>query len=128
MVKDLFDIRDGYSVGEYRSKTVVPRKVSENHIFDADLSINENKRMVAEHNSNVDALRAKEQEERIELRKKMENEIVEYIMHTYHFSEARARLIMNKAFSETDHKEEEEAFELIEKWCDLIEEFNEITD
>ena len=126
MVKDLFDIRDDYSVGVYRSNVKVPRKVSENHIFDADLSINENKRMVAEHNANVDLIRTEVSKENKELRDKMENEIVEYIMNTYHFSEARSKLVMNKAFSEAD--ETEEAFELIEKMCDLIEEFNNITD
>lgn len=128
MVKDLFDIRDDYSVGAYRSKVKVPRKVSENHIFDADLSINENKRMVAEHNANVDALRVEVANENRELRKKMENEVVEYIMHNYHFSKARSEFIMNQAFSEVDHGEEEEGFELVEKWCDLIESFNGITD
>ena len=47
-------------------------------------------------------------------------------MNTYHFSETRSKLVMNRAFSEAD--ETEEAFELIEKMCDLIEEFNNITD
>ena len=51
--KDISEIRQDYDNGRYRSNIVIPKKVTENYVFDEDLSVRKNREMVAEHYANI---------------------------------------------------------------------------
>ena len=67
--KDISEIRQDYDNGRYRSNIVIPKRVTENYVFDEDLSVRKNREMVAEHNANIDKMLLNWQVQPAEFRK-----------------------------------------------------------
>lgn len=88
--KDIEDIRKAYDNGEYWDNTTIPKKMKENAVIDADLSVNRNRELVKEHNDKVDEIRMKHAQANRELAKKLSADVVDYIVGAYGISKARA--------------------------------------
>lgn len=93
MAYDIETIKDRYASGAYNYRVKVPNKLSDNHVFDADLTIRENRRLVEEHNAKVDELRKAYQEEHAKREKQLHKDVVDYIVDCYCMSEEQAVLI-----------------------------------
>jgi Skp family chaperone for outer membrane proteins len=76
----------------------LPKKLPDNHVFDEDLTIKENRRRVAEHNAKVDELREAYQEEHAKREKQLHKDVVDYIVDCYYMSEEQAVLIENYVY------------------------------
>lgn len=100
MFKDIKEIHREYSDGKYRCKFEIPLRVPEGYVFDEDLSVKENRRMVLEHNENVSRLTKERQEKNRELCAKMRTEVVKYIVGTYKLSSDQALAVENFVYTD----------------------------
>ena len=123
--KDIEDIRMAYDNGEYWDDTTIPKKMKENAVIDADLSVNRNRELVAEHNAKVDEIRMKHAQANRDLAKKLTRDVVEYIMGAWNFSEAQANHIEQWCYNEY-HSAMCDYFNRIDDICELISGVNEL--
>lgn len=96
---DISEIRDKYNNGGYSYKVEIPKKVSENHVFDEELSVKRNRELVKEHNDNVDRLYKQAKKIQGELNVQFSADIDEYIRDTYGLGEAQARAVKDFVYS-----------------------------
>lgn len=54
---EIKEIYNKYNNGDYSCKMAVPQFVEENHVFDENLSVKQNREMVREHNERVIEMR-----------------------------------------------------------------------
>ena len=97
---NITEIREKYNNGDYTYKADIPKKVWDNHVFDADLSINRNREMAKEHNQKVDELRIEARNKQLELDRQFTADIVGYIQEEYGFNEFQAREIEHFVYEE----------------------------
>lgn len=125
MFKDIKEIHREYSDGKYRCNIEIPLKVPECYVFDEDLSVKENYRMVMEHNEKVAKLTKYKQAKNRELFAKMRTEVVKYIIGTYNLSGDQALLVENYVYSDK-HYAMCDYFAHIDEIADLVEKILEI--
>lgn len=97
---DIQDIRKKYNNGDYSCNMSVPQSVKENHVFDENLSVKQNREMVREHNEMVIAKRRERDEKNNELHLRMRNDVIQYIVHTYGLSREQASIIESYVYTE----------------------------
>ena len=90
---DIFEIRDKYFNGDYDFKLDIPKKVSEHHVFDEDLSVKRNRELVEEHNAEVDRLNQYKLEQQGELDKRLVYDVEKYIIDQYDLTAKQASII-----------------------------------
>lgn len=95
---DIQDIRKAWDSGEYHFDMEIPAKVSEDHVFDVDLSVRRNREMVQEWNDKVSALQKEKMSKNTELSRKLTNDVVAYLMGNYGFTEVQARKIQEYVY------------------------------
>ena len=100
MAKTLSQIMDEYRAGKYISNMEIPDKVSENHVFDEDLSVRENRRMAAEHNKRVAEMKREKMNKNAELSRQLTRDVIDYIMDNYELNEAQAAIVENYVYTE----------------------------
>lgn len=123
---DIDVIRMHWDNGEYLSKIAVPQRVAEGHIFDENLSVKRNREMVEEHNANVRAIQKKKMSENAALARKLTDDVVAYLMGTYHFTEAQARKI--EAYVDSNyHSYMSDYFYHIDEYADFISDIIKMT-
>ena len=77
--KDISEIRQDYDNGRYRSNIVIPKRVTENYVFDEDLSVRRNRELVEEHNSRVEDLKRRKRAGQEDHNRQLTYDVVEYI-------------------------------------------------
>jgi hypothetical protein len=97
---DISEIRKKWDNGGYTYKSVIPKKVSEDHVFDEDLSVKKNRELAKEHNDNVARLQEYSSRIQGELYKQLTYDIVKYIMDNYDLTEAQARKVESFVYQE----------------------------
>lgn len=97
---DIQDIRKKFYNDEYSCKMAVPQSVKENHVFDENLSVKQNREMVREHNERAVALRKERDRKNNELHQQMRNDVIQYIVHTYGLSKDQASIIESYVYTE----------------------------
>ena len=90
---DIFEIRDKYLNGDYDFKLDIPKKVSEHHVFDEDLSVKRNRELVVEHNAEVDRLHRYKRERQGDLDKRLAYDVEKYIIDQYGLTAKQASII-----------------------------------
>ena len=83
---DIRTIVEKYRNGDYNHNIKYGNKVSENYVFDEELSVKRNREMVAEHNARVKAERDAAYAKQAELDKKLANDVRYYITENYNLS------------------------------------------
>lgn len=97
------DIRELYDKGHYtyREELVSPgHKLSDNYIFDEELSVRRNREMVLEHNKSVDEYIALKHKKQAELDKELAEDIVSYITEYYSLTDRQARVVERFVYQE----------------------------
>ena len=97
---DISEIREKWETGYYTYKTDIPKKVSDDHIFDEDLSVRRNRELVKEHNDRVDSLKELANKIQGELNLQFSFDVEEYIRNTYGLNEAQARKVESFVYRE----------------------------
>ena len=97
---DISVIREKYKNGEYNHNIKYGNKVSENYVFDEELSVKRNREMVAEHNAKVDAERKAAYAKQAELDKQLAHDICCYITENYNLSYTVATKIERFCYDE----------------------------
>lgn len=97
---DITEIREKWNNGDYTYKADIPKKVWDNHVFDADLSINRNREMAREHNQKVDELRAEAQKQQNILYEQLTCDVVKYIQENYNLNKLQAREVERFVYEE----------------------------
>lgn len=97
---DINEIREKWDNGDYTHKVDIPKKVWDNHIFDADLSVNRNREMAKEHNQKVDELRAEAQKQQNLLYEQLTCDVVKYIQENYNLNKLQARAVERFVYEE----------------------------
>lgn len=92
---DIEEIRKRYSEGfyKYKSNTSIPKKVSDSHIFDENLTIKENRQMILDHNNRVRELHEEAARIQAKLDKQLHEDVINYIVETYAISLAQAQIL-----------------------------------
>ena len=102
--KDIYTIRRNYFAGEYNPPAGLYNQigslVSENHVFDENLSVKRNKELVAEHNENVRIRRQEYRELENRLFNEMREEVVKYLMGTYGLNRKQAEKVESYVYTE----------------------------
>jgi hypothetical protein len=97
---DIGEIRKKWDNGDYTYKTDIPKKVSEDHIFDEELSVRRNRELAKEHNQKVVELRAELQKQQNLLHWQLTNDIIKYIQENYNLNEMQARKVESFVYQE----------------------------
>ena len=97
---DITEIREKWNNGDYTYKADIPKKVWDNHVFDADLSINRNRELAKEHNQKVDELRAEAQKQQNILHEQLTHDVVKYIQENYNLNKLQAREVERFVYEE----------------------------
>ena len=118
---NISDIRKKFNDGEYTVKMDIPNKVSENHVFDEELSVKKNREMVIDHNRKVDEMRKQKNDNQAELSRKFTYDIIQHILNNYDVSETQARIIEAFVYNER-HSSMTDYFSYIDTLCAMIEE------
>lgn len=117
---DINEIRKDYREGKYNFRMDIPAKLKENHVFDADLTIKQNKEMIEEHNKKVDELRKEMRKKNVELSQKLTNDVVAYILNNYNINETQARIIEGFVYNDK-HSCMEDYFSYIDIISEMVE-------
>ena len=92
--KDISEIRQDYDNGRYRSNIVIPKKVSENYVFDEDLSVRKNRQL--------------------------HDDVVAYIMGTCGMNKKQAEIVENYVYIEK-HSYMGDYFSAIDEVAEMVE-------
>ena len=117
---DINKIRNDYNKGYYSYVESIPLRVSEDHVFDENLSVKENRRMVEEYNENIRRQRLKMRDKQNELYRKLTNDINDYLMETYSFNEKQAQIVNAYTYTKY-HAFMEEFFNNIDSVAEMVE-------
>ena len=94
------EIRKKWDNGDYTYKTVIPKKVSEDHVFDEELSVKRNRELVKEHNQRVIELRTELQKQQNLLHQQLTDDVIKYIQENYNLNETQARKVERFVYQE----------------------------
>lgn len=117
---DIEEIRKKYNSGDYTYQVFVPLSVSDNHIFDENLSVKRNREMVVEHNEMVRTLHKEKQMKNNELLLQMRNEVTKYIAGTYGMSKEQASIVESYVYTEK-HSFMCDYFSAIDEIAEMVE-------
>ena len=118
--KDISEIRKDYNDGKYRCNMDIPKKVSDNYVFDEDLSVRKNREMVAEHNAKIDKMRQEKNKESARLDRQLHDDVVTYIMGTCDMNKKQAEIVENYVYIEK-HSYMCDYFSAIDEVADMVE-------
>ena len=118
--KDISEIRQDYDNGRYRSNIVIPKRVTENYVFDEDLSVRKNREMVAEHNANIDKMRLEKNKESARLDRQLHDDVVAYIMGTCDLNKKQAEIVENYVYV-AKHSYMGDYFSAIDEVAEMVE-------
>ena len=118
--KDISEIRQDYDNGRYRSNIVIPKRVTENYVFDEDLSVRKNREMVAEHNANIDKMRLEKNKESARLDRQLHDDVAAYIMGTCDMNKKQAEIVENYVYIEK-HSYMGDYFSAIDEVAEMVE-------
>ena len=116
---DISEIRDKYNNGGYSYKVEIPKKVSENHVFDEELSVKRNRELVKEHNDNVDRLYKQANKIQGELNIQLSADIEEYVRDTYSLGAAQARAVEDFVYNKY-HSCMHDYFYYIDEYAEFV--------
>lgn len=97
---DISEIREKWNNGGYTYKADIPKKVSEDHVFDEELSVKRNRELVIEHNQRVDELRAEAQKQQNLLHWQLTDDVINYIITNYELNPVQARKVERFVYQE----------------------------
>lgn len=117
--KSIKDIKRDYDVGNYFCHMQVPKKVSDNHVFDENLSVKKNREMAREHNENVQKLKEEKREKNRLLAKTLSEDVVKYIQNEYRLSKKTAVIIERYVYDER-HSHMPDYFAYIDEISELV--------
>lgn len=117
---DIDEISKKYNKGDYTCNMFIPQTLGENHVFDENLSVKQNREMVREHNEKVIAMHKEKREKNNELFLKMRNEVIQYIVHTYGLSREQASIVENYVYIE-NHSFMCDYFSTIDEIAEMVE-------
>lgn len=117
---EIDQIRKKYNKGDYTCHMNIPQTVGENHVFDENLSVKQNREMVREHNEKVIAMQKEKREKNNELFLKMRNEVIQYIVHTYGLSREQASIVESYVYIEK-HSFMCDYFSAIDEIAEMVE-------
>ena len=88
--------------GAYNNKMKYPMDafLSENYIFDENLSVKENRKMVEEHNQKIKDEKQKYRNETIRITDKFHKDVVDYLIQNFKLNKAQAELILSNAYED----------------------------
>ena len=75
--------------------------LSENYIFDENLSVKENRRMVEEHNQKIKEEKQSYRNENLRLKKLFERNIISYLTSSFNINVAQAELFFINAYDDS---------------------------
>lgn len=89
--------------GAYNNKMKYPMDafLSENYIFDENLSVKENRKMVEEHNQKIKDEKQKYRNESNRLEKLFERDVINYLTSTFNINVAQAELFFINAYNDS---------------------------
>ena len=95
---DIEDIRTKYRNGDYKVRMDDHiKRVSENHVFDENLSVKQNREMAYEHNKMVTEMQHEYYIKNNELHQKLREDVVTYISNAYGMSNEQSAIIESYA-------------------------------
>lgn len=118
---DIREIADKYRDGYYTYSTpTIPTKVKDGHVFDENLSVKQNREMVAEHNKRVEELWKEARREQNKLHWQLTEDVINYIMNNYELNEPQARMVERFVYSEK-HAFMSDYFAYIDEFAEFAE-------
>lgn len=117
--KDINEIKRDFNNGGYFCHISIPKRVSENHVFDADLSVRKNREMVKEHNEKIQKLREEKSKQNSVLAKKLSEDIVKYLVGEYGFTKKQAEQIEKFAYNKY-HSYMNDYFYAIDEMAEVV--------
>ena len=90
------NIRKLYFEGHYTYKhplTCYDKQLSEDYIFDENLSVKRNRELVKEHNDEVERFKRIKRDKQADLDRQLTEDVIAYIKENYDLTEAQARLV-----------------------------------
>ena len=112
------DWQDGLYYPDNKKYKLHP--VSDNHIFDENLSIKENRRMIEEYNAQVKLDRIARQKEMAELSEQMHRDVVNYIVANYNLNEKQAIAVESRVYTDK-HSCMSDYFYEIDEMAEFVE-------
>ena len=121
-----YDVRCMVRDGEFDNNMKYPsgRILPDNYIFNEDLSVKENRRMVKENNKKVLEARKEFDEQENMIRSRFEFSLLEAIEKEANISSAKAVIIFNMAYSEGHSGGYNDIVSIAEKLVNLINELS----
>lgn len=98
--KSIEEIRRAYNNKEYQYDVRIPATLASTYIFDENLTIKENRRKIEEHNANVEAMKKEKLLKNAELSRKLTQDVIDYLIGEYGFTEAQAQKVQNYVYIE----------------------------
>lgn len=98
--KSIQEIQKDYDRGCYACRITIPKRFSEDHIFDENLSVKKNREMVLAHNLKAEKIEQESRKKSSKLSQKFYHDIIYYIMHEYHLNKEQAELVETYVHSE----------------------------
>ena len=116
------DIRDAYNHGVYTFKPEkpIPKTVSNDHVFDENLSVKQNREMVAEHNKMVANMTREYRNKDHAMFNQLREDVTEYISTVYDMSMAQAHIIESYVYTEK-HAFIGDYFSAIDEIAEMVE-------
>lgn len=117
---DIEEIRKKYNNGDYTCNIYVTHTLGENHVFNENLSVKQNREMVREYNEKVISTHKEKIEKDNELHLKMRNEVTKYIAGTYGMSREQASIVESYVYTEK-HSFMCDYFSSIDEIAEMVE-------
>lgn len=119
---NIAEICKKYDKGDYTYKSpVILNKVSDNHVFDENLSVKRNRELAIEHNKHVDEMHAEAQKKQNMLYWQLTDAVIKYIVENYTLTEVQARQVERFVYSE-HHAFMHDYFSYIDTYAAFAEE------
>ena len=118
--KDISKIHKDYIDGKYKYDMDIPKKVSENYVFDENLSVKRNKEMVKEHNAKIDEMRCHKCKESAKLDRQFHDDVAAYIMGSCNMNKKQAEIIEIYVYAQK-HTHMPDYFSAIDDVADMVE-------
>ena len=119
-MEDIIDIREKYDNGYYRYYIYIPKKVTDDYVFDENLSVKRNREMVAEYNQKIDDMHNEKRDNQAKLDKLLTNDVVSYIVNTYHMNREQASFVERFCYVEK-HSYMGDYFSHIDEVAEMVE-------
>lgn len=94
------EIRNKFNNGDYDCNMIIPHTVKDDHVFDENLSVKQNREMVQKHNESVRKMLEEKRTKSAERHLQMRNDVINYIVHTYGMSKDQASIIEEYVYTE----------------------------